>query len=198
MESPCKSQIQKICFITILVKMTARERAYIRILLWHFGYLERSFKKSLLFRPYQKNYHGFPFVFHEYDEIISVLYGFEDTFTVPSARVEHGTVKPIFYVDAIFDFDQLAWFTGNGSQVIIIETFYFQNFIANSKLSWFLTIPESKWHSGPTNNDSFLETFPRLQDRLVFFTSTVHASTKKRPSSYNLRRNNCRSTSSNA
>ena len=62
-------------------------------------------------------------MFHEYDEIISVLYGFVDTHTIPSARVEHGTVKPIFYVDAIFDFDQLSWFTGNDSQVIITETF---------------------------------------------------------------------------
>ena len=36
----------------------------------------------------------------------------------PSARIDNNSVKPIYYVDAVFDFNRWQWFTGNGLKTI--------------------------------------------------------------------------------
>ena len=57
-------------------------------------------------------YHGFPFPFHNYKEIISSLDGSAES--QKQARYDIDARKPIFYVDAVYDFEQSTWFTGYG------------------------------------------------------------------------------------
>lgn len=58
-------------------------------------------------------YHGFPFPFHNYKEIMSSLDGAAKSQN-QSARYDIDARKPIFYVDAVYDFERSTWFTGNG------------------------------------------------------------------------------------
>ena len=57
-------------------------------------------------------YHGFPFPFHNYKEIMSSLD--ESAESKKQARYDIDARKPIFYVDAVYDFEQSTWFTGYG------------------------------------------------------------------------------------
>ena len=58
-------------------------------------------------------YHGFPFPFHNYKEVMSSLDGAAKS-QKQSARYDIDARKPIFYVDAVYDFERSTWFTRNG------------------------------------------------------------------------------------
>lgn len=134
-------------------------------------------------------YHGFPFPFHNYKEIISSLDGSAES--QKQARYDIDARKPIFYVDAVYDFEQSTWFTGYG----LIKDFKFmiQNFGFNISISsiahndiinkpkhrWFVTIPDSMWYSIIHLEDDF----PRLHDRLIFPPSP-QPNSQPLPSSY--------------
>ena len=66
-------------------------------------------------------YHGFPYPFHNYKEIMSSLDGKAEREN-QAARYDIDSRKPILYVDAVYDFERSAWFTGNG----LIENSVFQ------------------------------------------------------------------------
>lgn len=64
------------------------------------------------------NHHGFPFAFHDYNEIIS---NFEEVDEQKQPRFEIDSQKPILYVDAAFDFTRWTWYTGNGLLLFTID-----------------------------------------------------------------------------
>ena len=113
-----------------------------------------------------------------------------------SARYDIDARKPIFYVDAVYDFEQSTWFTGYGLMKdfkftiqnfgfnISIQSIVHNNIINKPKHRWLVTIPDSMWYSIIHLEDDF----PRLHDRLIFPPSP-QPNSQPQPSSYKDHRN---------
>ena len=57
------------------------------------------------------NYHGLPFTYLNYADVISGVSGVMK-WTNSSKKNKERTKIPFFYVDAKYDFDTFAWYTG--------------------------------------------------------------------------------------
>ena len=64
-------------------------------------------------KPWKSNYHGLPFTYANYSDVISMISMEWAGNPVTESKKNQDLIKiPFFYVDAKYDFDKLIWLTG--------------------------------------------------------------------------------------
>ena len=66
-----------------------------------------------ILKPRKLNYHGLPFAFHDYRDIISASPGLDYEKKRNGSQSATGITKPgLFYIDAYYNFAKSSWYTG--------------------------------------------------------------------------------------